>query len=69
MHEHHNIVMALVDPNIDQCEGDVSSMHMGITTSTPEKSSHFYRDFFPSNLESLPSPLLHLTKPVQELNK
>ena len=40
-------MMALVDPNVDQCEGDVSSMHMGIATSTPEKSSHFYRDFPP----------------------
>ena len=25
-------MMALVDPNIDQCEGDVSSVHMGIET-------------------------------------
>ena len=55
MQEHHN--NGPVDPNIDQCESDVSSMHMGIATSTPEKSSHFYRDFFPSNLESLPSPI------------
>ena len=47
----------LVDPNIDQCEGDVSSMHMGIATSTPEKSSHFYRDFFPSKATPIKFPV------------
>ena len=29
----NNIIMALVDPNIDQCEGDVSSRNMGIEIS------------------------------------